>query len=236
MKPFLALLLSSFVIAHSSFAAERRPNVLLIVSDDQGCGDFGFTGNKVVKTPHLDRLAAESAVFKNFVVAPACSPTRSSLFTGRQHLLTGTWGVGPRANMLRDEVRMPRYFQTAGYATGFFGKRDSIHWLEQDAWDLGCDEFEGVWGYDHLDPRMFTRNGVVEKKGWTCDIDVDNALSFIKRQGGNPGGVRSPSSCRICRGNRTSASPRRIVKRDARRRSPPATAASARWTTPRAVC
>lgn len=164
----------------------KKPNILLIISDDQGYGDFGFTGNKVVKTPHLDRLAAESAVFGNFIVAPACSPTRSSLLTGRQHLLTGTWGVGPRANMLRDEVRMPRFFQSAGYATGFFGKRDSIHWLEQDAWDLGCDEFEGVWGYDHLDPRMFTRDGVVEKKGWTCDIDVDNALSFIKRHGGKP--------------------------------------------------
>jgi len=161
-----------------------RPNVLLIISDDQGYGDFGFTGNKVVKTPHLDRLASESAVLRNFVVAPACSPTRASLLTGRQHLLTGTWGVGTRANMLRDEVRMPRFFQSAGYATGFFGKRDSIQWLEQRPWDLGCDEFMGVWGYVHRDAKFFTREGVVEKKGWTCDIDVDNALDFIRRQSG----------------------------------------------------
>jgi arylsulfatase A len=125
-------------------------------------------------------------VFTNFVVAPACSPARASLLTGRQHLLTGTWGVGPRANLLRDEVRMPRYFQASGYATGYFGKRDSIHWLELDPWALGCDEFEGVWGYDHLDPRMFTRAGVVEKKGWTCEIDVENALDFIKRHRDKP--------------------------------------------------
>jgi len=175
--------LSSFVVPYTSLGAQR-PNVLLIVSDDQGYGDFGFTGNKVVQTPHLDRLAAESAVLRNFVVAPACSPTRASLLTGRQHLLTGTWGVGARANMLRDEVRMPRFFQAAGYATGFFGKRDSIQWLEQKPWDLGCDEFIGVWGYVHRDAKFFTRSGVVEKKGWTCDIDVDNALDFIRRQSG----------------------------------------------------
>ena len=54
------------------------PNVLLIVSDDQGYGDFGFNGNPRVRTPTLDRLASESAVFRNFVVAPACSPTRSA--------------------------------------------------------------------------------------------------------------------------------------------------------------
>jgi arylsulfatase A len=178
---FAAGLLSSFTNAHS---ASPPPNVLLIVSDDQGYGDFGFTGNKAVKTPHLDRLASESAVLRNFVVAPACSPTRASLLTGRQHLLTGTWGVGTRANMQRDEVRMPRFFQSAGYATGYFGKRDSIQWLEQKPWDNGCDEFMGVWGYEHRDAKFFTREGIVEKKGWTCDIDVDNALDFIKRQSG----------------------------------------------------
>ena len=176
----------SLVILSAAVRAADRPNVLLIISDDQGYGDFGFTGNKVVKTPNLDRLAGESAVFKNFVVAPACSPTRASLLTGRNHMLTGTWGVGQRANMQRDEARMPRYFQAAGYATGYFGKRDSIQFMELHPWDLGCDESECVWGYVHRDPKMFTRKGVVEKKGWTCDIDVANALDFIKRQGDKP--------------------------------------------------
>ena len=84
--------------------AAARPNVLLIISDDQGHSDFGFTGNAVVKTPHLDRLAGESAVFRNFVVAAACSPSRAAIFTGREHLGTGVWGVPPRANLRRDEV------------------------------------------------------------------------------------------------------------------------------------
>ena len=95
--------------------AAARPNVLLIISDDQGYSDFGFTGNAVVKTPHLDRLAAESAVFRNFVVAAACSPSRAAIFTGREHLGTGVWGVPPRANLRRDEVLAPAFFRRTGY-------------------------------------------------------------------------------------------------------------------------
>lgn len=108
-----ALLLAPLVTlpgADTSTKSVPKPNVLLIISDDQGFGDFGFNGNKLVRTPHLDRLAGEAAVFRNFVVAPACSPTRAALFTGRDHLLTGVWGVPPRANLREDETRMPAFF------------------------------------------------------------------------------------------------------------------------------
>ena len=76
-----ALLLAPLVTlpgADTSTKSVPKPNVLLIISDDQGFGDFGFNGNKLVRTPHLDRLAGEAAVFRNFVVAPACSPTRAA--------------------------------------------------------------------------------------------------------------------------------------------------------------
>lgn len=85
-------------------APSATPNVLLIISDDQGFGDFGFTGNGLVQTPNLDRLAGGSAVYRNFCVAAACSPTRAALFTGRDHLLTGVWGVGDRAGLRDDEA------------------------------------------------------------------------------------------------------------------------------------
>jgi arylsulfatase A-like enzyme len=65
---------------------EIKPNILIIVSDDQGYGDFGFTGNKVVQTPTLDRLAKESAMYPYYMIGTACTPTRSSLLTGRNHL------------------------------------------------------------------------------------------------------------------------------------------------------
>lgn len=121
MPRFSAFLLSLLALgshgaAVAAVEAKTRPNVLLIVSDDQGFSDFGFTGNPLVKTPVLDRLAAESAVFKNFVVAAACSPTRSALYTGREHLGTGVWGVPPRANLRPDEALMPAF--SAPAATG----------------------------------------------------------------------------------------------------------------------
>jgi arylsulfatase A-like enzyme len=167
-------------------ANAQQPNVLLIISDDQGVGDFGFMGNKHVKTPNLDRLAEQSALFENFVVAPACSPTRSSLMTGRNHLKAGVWGVGARNNLLRDEMLMAEFFKSAGYGTGYFGKRDGVCLLEMEAWNRGCDEASHVTGYVHKDATSITNEGPVKRKGWTCDVDVDNSLDYIKRQGNKP--------------------------------------------------
>ena len=105
----------------------QKLNVLLIISDDQGYGDFGFTGNSNVKTPHLDQLAKESAVYKNFIVAPACSPTRTALFTGHSHLWSGVLGVPPLAWIRSDEKFISQYFKEAGYRTYLFGKEDGHH-------------------------------------------------------------------------------------------------------------
>jgi arylsulfatase A len=178
------LIVLTFAAIHPSTAA--GPNVLLVISDDQGIGDFGFMGNKDVKTPNLDRLASESAVFKNFVVGPACSPTRSSLMTGRNHMKVGVWGVGWRNNLLRDETLMPAFFKAAGYGTGYFGKRDGVALLEMEAWHRGCDEASHVPGYTHRDATSFTHQGMVPRHGWTCDVDVDTSLDYIRRMGGGP--------------------------------------------------
>jgi len=165
----------------------RRPNVLVIIADDLGYGELGFMGNGVVRTPNLDRLAAQSALFKNFVVAPACSPTRSSFLTGRNHLSAGVWGVGPRGYTLRDETLMPRFFQSAGYGTCYFGKSDGVRMLELMPWDRGCDDaFTGLGGYVHRDPTIAHRSGIDAMKGWTCDINVEQALDYIRLRGDKP--------------------------------------------------
>jgi arylsulfatase A-like enzyme len=169
-----------------------RPNVLLIVSDDQGAGDFGFMGNQTVKTPNLDRLVSESALFRQFVVCPACSPTRASLLTGRNHMKAGVWGVGERNNLMRDETLMPKFFKEAGYHTGYFGKRDGTYSVELEAWHRGCDEVTHVTGYQHKDPKTYTQAGVVQRVGWTCDLDTAAALDFIERQGDEPWWVAVP--------------------------------------------
>ena len=167
-------------------AAAARPNVLLIVSDDQGFSDFGFTGNPLVTTPVLDRLAGESAVFKNFVVAAACSPTRSALYTGREHLSTGVWGVPPRANLRPDEALMPAFFRAGGYRTFYAGKADTARLPDSSPWDRGWDQGYFVSGYQHRDPTLPNRGETLQAKGWTADLVTDLILDFVHAEPGKP--------------------------------------------------
>ena len=169
-----------FSMIHAFAQPGAKPNFLLIVSDDQGFSDFGFTGNPLVKTPVLDRLAAESAVFKNFVVAAACSPTRSALYTGREHLSTGVWGVPPRANLRPDEALMPAFFRADGYRTFYAGKSDTARLPESSPWDRGWDQGYFVSGYQHRDPTLPNRGTTLEAKGWTVDLVTDLILDFVR--------------------------------------------------------
>ena len=107
----------------SARAADRPPNVLLVMTDDQGYGDLACLGNPVVKTPNLDKLHAASVRLTNFHVDPTCSPTRSALLTGRYSSRTGVWHtVMGRSLLRRDEVTMADVFAASGYQTGIFGK------------------------------------------------------------------------------------------------------------------
>ena len=104
-------------------AAARRPNVLLIMTDDQGFGDLGAHGNPKIKTPHLDAFTRESVWLKNFYVSPVCAPTRASLLTGRYNFRTGVVDTYlGRALMYPDEVTLAEVLSGAGYRTGIFGK------------------------------------------------------------------------------------------------------------------
>lgn len=170
----------------SSFAATPRPNVLVIVSDDQGFGDFGFTGNKLVQTPNIDRLAAESAVYRHFIVAAACSPTRAMLFTGRDHLLTGVWGVPPRANLRDDETRMPAFFKAAGYRTLHVGKLDCATVAKRSPDAFGWDEWLGGGAYEHKDPMIFQRGNNRRERGWTADLWTGYALDHMRQHRDEP--------------------------------------------------
>ena len=178
--------LCSFASISSTLAVERPPNVLLIISDDQGFGDFGFNGNKLVRTPNLDRLASEAAVFRNFVVAAACSPTRAALFTGRDHLLTGVWGVPPRANLRADETRMPAFFKANGYHTMHIGKLDCAKMGKKEPSAFGWDDWLGGGAYEHKDPMIYQHGNNRRGQGWTADIWTDYALEQIRKYRGEP--------------------------------------------------
>ena len=104
-------------------AATPRPNPLLIMTDDQGYGDFSIMGNPVLETPNIDALARQSAWMENFYVSPVCSPTRACLMTGRYHYRTRVIDTFKGRSMMEPaEVTVAEMLRGAGYATGIFGK------------------------------------------------------------------------------------------------------------------
>jgi arylsulfatase len=183
--------------------ASKSPNIILIITDDQGYGDLGFTGNPHVQTPVLDKLAQESVRLNQFYVSPVCAPTRASLMTGRYSLRTGvrdTYNGG--AIMATEEVTIAEMLQDAGYRTGIFGK-----WHLGDNYpfrpsDQGFDEslihlaggmgqpgdftnfFQGDRSY--FDPVLWHNNGQKAFEGYCSDIFTDEAIRFIETQKDQP--------------------------------------------------
>jgi arylsulfatase A-like enzyme len=175
-----------------------RPNVVLVMADDQGWGDTGYNGHPDLKTPHLDALAAAGLRLNRFYTAHFnCSPTRASVMTGRHPHRMGTFSPG--APIRAQESTVARVLQSAGYATGHFGKwhlngrngaRDTKTppgraILEGDPLSpgrLGFDESLSADNFFDLDP-VLGRNGVPEKfHGDGSDIITDEAITFIGRQ------------------------------------------------------
>ena len=175
-----------------------HPNVILVVTDDQGYGDVACHGNRVLSTPHLDRLHADGVDLTDFHVSPTCAPTRAALLTGRYDDRVGVWHtINGRSILPRSEVTMADVFADAGYRTGMFGK-----WHLGDnhpfrPTDRGFDEAlihggGGVaqtpdyWGNDYFDD-IYRRNGKPEQvDGYCTDVWFDEAIDFIDRHRDEP--------------------------------------------------
>ncbi len=115
--------LAMLIEARAEGPKAGRPNVVVIITDDQGYGDLGVHGNPKIRTPNLDRLAGESVRLERFYVSPVCAPTRSSLMTGRYNYRTGVVDTFlGRAMMRPDEVTLAEMLGAAGYRTAIFGK------------------------------------------------------------------------------------------------------------------
>jgi arylsulfatase len=168
-----------------------RPNVVLILTDDQGYGDLSCHGNPVLKTPNLDKLYTESTRFTDYHVAPMCTPTRSELLTGKQAFRNGAVFVCQGKSMIRRGIpTMAEMFRAAGYATGHFGKwhlGDNNPYRPQDR---GFDEtvHHGAWGItsmaDYWDNDYFDdtyeHNGKLKKyEGYCTDVWFDEAVKWM---------------------------------------------------------
>ena len=129
-------------VSVAAFAADA-PNVLVVITDDQGFGELGAHGNPVLKTPELDRFAKESVWLKNFYVSPVCSPTRSSLLTGLYNYRTGVVDTYIGRSMMRPDVpTLAEHLAGAGYRTGLFASADlDFEALLKFLTNLGYDRF-----------------------------------------------------------------------------------------------
>jgi arylsulfatase A-like enzyme len=170
--------------------AKRPPNIVLILTDDQGWGDLSMNGNTNLATPHIDALAAKGAVLEYFYVQPLCAPTRAELLTGRYYPRTGVRGVTRRAECLNlDEVTLGDVFREAGYATGCFGKWHSGSAYPYHPNGRGFDEFYGFCcgHWSHYFDSTLEHNGMeVKAEGYIVDALTDKALEFIKENADRP--------------------------------------------------
>ncbi|MBX3414048.1 MAG: arylsulfatase [Pirellulales bacterium] len=176
-------------VARMGVAAER-PNVLVILTDDQGWGDLSMHGNTNLATPRIDSLARDGAEFLNFYVCPVCSPTRAEFLTGRYHPRGGVSSTSTGGERLDlDEETIAQLFQQAGYATGAFGK-----WHNGTQWPYhpnarGFDEYYGFcsghWGH-YFDAPLEHNGQPVRGRGFTADDFTDHAIAFLEAHRDEP--------------------------------------------------
>lgn len=175
-----------------------RPNVIIIMTDDQGYGEIAAHGNPLIKTPHLDKLHAESARFTDFHVDPTCSPTRAAFLTGRYSTRTGVWHtINGRSMMNTEELTLAEIFKANGYDTSFFGKwhlgdnypnRPEDQGYDHVAWHHGGALSNGpdYWDNDLYDDT-FKVNGKWQKfEGYCTDVWFEEVIKYIEKPRDNP--------------------------------------------------
>ncbi|HEY3965995.1 MAG TPA: arylsulfatase, partial [Planctomycetaceae bacterium] len=198
----IALFMSRHTVAADLPA---RPNIILVMTDDQGYGELACHGNPIIKTPHLDRLHRESVRFTDFHVSPTCSPTRTALLTGRHEFRSGvTHTIQERERMSLKATTIAQVLQSAGYSTGIFGK---WHLGDEAPYQPGKRGFDETFihgcggigqsypgscgdapGNTYFNPAIL-HNGTFEKTvGFCTDVFFGQALQWIdaRREAGKP--------------------------------------------------
>lgn len=204
MKNKLFALLIGFLAA-TAFAGEK-PNVILILTDDQGIGDLGCHGNPWIKTPNIDRFYEDAVRMTDFHVSPVCTPTRGAVMTGQYPINNGAWATYKGRDFLsRSPYTMAKLFRENGYRTGLFGK-----WHLGDNYpvrptDVGFDvavqhmsggvgELSDYWGNNYFNDTYFVNNEPKRFEGYCTDIWFDEAMKFIDETEEQPFFVYLPTN------------------------------------------
>ncbi|MBT5902538.1 MAG: arylsulfatase [Opitutaceae bacterium] len=187
--PWLGLFLS--LLSPLTSTAEDQPNVILILTDDQGIGDLGAHGNPWIQTPHLDTFYEDVVRLTDFHVSPVCTPTRGAIMTGRYPINNGAWATYKgRDALFGDSLTMAEVFQQNGYRTGLFGKwhlGDNYPVRPTDSgFDVaihhksgGVGELSDYWGNDYFDDVYFVNNTPQRFEGYCTDVWFEQAMKFI---------------------------------------------------------
>ena len=184
--------------------AGKRPNIILVMTDDQGYGDLACHGNPIIKTPNIDRLHAESVRFTDFHVSPTCAPTRCSLMTGRHEFKSGvTHTILERERMSLKATTIAQVLKAAGYTTGIFGKwhlgDEPERWPDKRGFDEmfihGCGGIGQTYagscgdapGNKYFDPAILHNGKFVKTKGYCTDVFFAQAIQWMgERKGKAP--------------------------------------------------
>jgi arylsulfatase A-like enzyme len=171
-------------------SATERPNIIFILTDDQGYGDMGAHGNPFLRTPNMDQLYYESARFTNFVVSPSCSPTRAALMTGKHEFRSGvTHTVTGRREMSLQSITLAQVLGSAGYSTGIFGKwhlgSNGEYRPEKRGFDISVTSVDDTQR-SHFDPVLLFNGEERQTRGFRENILFDEALQFIENNKEGP--------------------------------------------------
>lgn len=190
MAAFLVAAALTWLASHAQAHAADRPNVIVILSDDQGWGDLSLNGNTNLTTPHIDSLARDGAQFDRFFVCPVCSPTRAEFLTGRYHPRSGVYSTsagGERMDL--DETTIADTFKAAGYRTAAFGKWHNGMQYPYHPNGRGFEEFYGFcsghWG-NYFSPQLEHNGTLVKGTGFIIDDLTTRAMQFIEENRDEP--------------------------------------------------
>jgi arylsulfatase A-like enzyme len=186
----LISLLFVFLFSTARLQAAEHPNVVVVLTDDQGWGDLSLNGNKNLSTPNIDSLAKDGASFDRFYVCPVCSPTRAEFLTGRYHPRGGVYSTSAGGERLDlDEMTIAETFKAAGYATGAFGKWHNGMQYPYHPNGRGFDEFYGFcsghWG-NYFSPPLDHNGKIVRGEGFVIDDFTNKAMAFMEKNKDQP--------------------------------------------------